>query len=257
MQVMPTGIIFYGVCKVQTPKCIAQDVAPITAVLVPPGRTQVNICKPCLDELIRQGLWVVEGVRVRDMRHPVDIAVYSPNGEIQLIVEVKNRRNISSSWLKKIYLEATNNSIVSNVPYFLLALQDQFCLWKRSESFVESIEPHFVMNPQKFIEPYVAAQSLRINNAEDEFRNEPYLVIEKHYHFQMVVKEWLSDIITCKGELPDELYHFWVSSGLYEKIRNGSVEVEAIIDKGNELKRFSDKMPNMDFGAKRTAIITP
>ncbi len=240
MQVMPTGIVFYGVCKVQTPKCVAQDGAPITAVLVPPGRTQVNICKPCLDELIRQGSWVVEGARVRGMRQQIDIAACSPNGEIQLVAEVKNKLNSSANWAKKVYNRAINNSVVSNAPYFMLALPDQFYLWKRNENFAQTIEPHFALNPQKFIKPYLAAKSLKINDVgvvvEDEFRNEPYSVIEKHYRFQTIVKEWLSDIITLNSELPDELRYFLVSSGLYEKIRNGFVEVEAIIDEENALK---------------------
>ncbi len=38
MKVEPSGVIFSGVCQIQTEKCVA---TPITAVWAPPRRTQV------------------------------------------------------------------------------------------------------------------------------------------------------------------------------------------------------------------------
>ena len=63
-KVEPSGVVLVGVCEVQTGKCTAKSSSPITAVWTPPGRTQTNVCRACLEEKIRIGEWHVEGARV-------------------------------------------------------------------------------------------------------------------------------------------------------------------------------------------------
>jgi len=65
MQVEPSGVVMTGECDIKTDVCTARTAKPITAVWTPPGRTQVNVCRACLDEKIRTGEWQVEGARVR------------------------------------------------------------------------------------------------------------------------------------------------------------------------------------------------
>ena len=64
MKIEPTGVVMMGVCQVQTDKCTARVPAPITAVWIPPGRRQMDVCGPCLEEQIRKGEWEVEGARL-------------------------------------------------------------------------------------------------------------------------------------------------------------------------------------------------
>ena len=42
----------------------AKTEAPITAVWGPPGQTQINVCRACLEEKMRLGEWEVEGARL-------------------------------------------------------------------------------------------------------------------------------------------------------------------------------------------------
>ena len=65
MRVEPSGVVMMGECSIKTDVCVAKTVSPITAVWSPPGRTQINVCRACLDEKIRTGDWEVEGARVR------------------------------------------------------------------------------------------------------------------------------------------------------------------------------------------------
>ncbi len=234
MKVMPTGIIFLGICKVQTPKCVAATGGPVTAVLTAPGRVQVNACKPCLEEQIRQGKWIVEGARVRGMRQQalVDIAVYSQDNELQLIVEIKTRLGISPDWAKEAYSKVMDAPFLSEAPYFLLALPDRFHLWQQENTRGDRDSPYFVdEQPRLFLEPYLTELSMRMEDISVsdpcEFRDEPYTVMEKHFHFQHIVTEWLAAIINSSSEknLPD----FLTRSGLYEKIVHGHVEAEAVI----------------------------
>jgi hypothetical protein len=65
MKVEPSGVVLTGVCSIQTDRCTARDVGPITAVWGPPGRTQLNVCRACLETKIRTGEWQVEGARLQ------------------------------------------------------------------------------------------------------------------------------------------------------------------------------------------------
>ena len=63
-KVEPSGIVLKGVCSIQTNRCTAKQEGPITAVWGPPGQTQINVCRMCLEEKIRLGEWEVEGARL-------------------------------------------------------------------------------------------------------------------------------------------------------------------------------------------------
>ena len=65
MKVEPSGVVLTGVCSIQTDRCTAREAGPITSVWGPPGRTQINVCRACLEEKIRTGEWQVEGARLR------------------------------------------------------------------------------------------------------------------------------------------------------------------------------------------------
>jgi len=233
MKVMPTGVIFIGICKVGTPKCVAATGGSVTAVWAAPGRVQMNACKPCLDEQIRQGKWIVEGARVRGMRQQalVDIAVYSQDNELQLIAEIRTRLGSSPDWAKEVYSKVTDAPFLSGIPYFLLALPDRFHLWQQENTREDWDSPYFASEPRRFLEPYLTALSMEMGDISVsdpcEFRDEPYSVMEKHFHFQHIVGEWLTAVINSSSEknLPD----FLTRSGLYEKIVHGHVEVEAVL----------------------------
>lgn len=235
MQVMPTGIVFYGICKVQTLKCVATEGAPITAVWVPPGRTQVNVCKPCLDEQIRQGKWVVKGASVRGMKPHADIAVYSPDKTLQLIVEIKNRLNPSPDWLAQKYAEMRYNPLISQVPFLMLALPARFYLWRQQESQPDR-RADFTLAAAPYLTPYLRAHKLSIKaigiSQSSQYRDDPYRVIEKHFYFQTVVKQWLKAVIQDPAltKKEKELRGFFHDSGLYPRIANGTAETDALID---------------------------
>jgi hypothetical protein len=74
------------ICEIQTEKCAAKDSpAAITAVWYSPGRKQVNVCRSCLDEMVRRGEWEVKGARLSppliepflmQLSHPYQIGLY-------------------------------------------------------------------------------------------------------------------------------------------------------------------------------------
>lgn len=64
MKVEPSGVVMRGECDIKTEACTAKEHGPITAVWTPPGRTQTNVCRPCLEEMVRSGKWEIEGARI-------------------------------------------------------------------------------------------------------------------------------------------------------------------------------------------------
>lgn len=68
MIIEPSGIVMMGRCTVQTDVCTAKELSAITAVWATPGRTQIDVCRECLEEKIRKREWEVEGARVPN--HP-------------------------------------------------------------------------------------------------------------------------------------------------------------------------------------------
>jgi hypothetical protein len=65
MKVEPSGVVMKGECSIKTKVCTAKTPGPITAVWASPGRTQINVCRACLEEKMRAGEWEVEGAKVR------------------------------------------------------------------------------------------------------------------------------------------------------------------------------------------------
>src|SRR5256885_1615764 len=88
MKIEPSGVVLVDVCSIQTEKCVAKRPAPITAVWTLPGRVQINVCRPCLEEQVRAGEWEIQGAKIE---RRADVAVYSRDKKLQLVVEVKRK----------------------------------------------------------------------------------------------------------------------------------------------------------------------
>jgi hypothetical protein len=65
MRVETSGVVMKGVCTIQSDVCTAKEVNPITAVWGPPGRSQIDVCGACLEEMVASGQWEVPGARAR------------------------------------------------------------------------------------------------------------------------------------------------------------------------------------------------
>ncbi len=60
----------------------------------------------------------------------VDIAVYSRDDKLQLVVEVKNRVKATASWAAHMRRNMVAHLDMPRSPFFLLALPDHFYLWR-------------------------------------------------------------------------------------------------------------------------------
>jgi hypothetical protein len=213
MRVEPSGVVFVGVCDVQTDRCVARQPSPVTAVWETPGRMQVNVCRPCLEEKVRLGEWEIQGAKITK---GVDVAVYSPGRNLQLVVEVKKSpgfRRPSVEWATQIHRNLLVHSGIPRAPYFLLALlPDRLYLWKEREAGDPNRAPDYEIDARNILKPYL-----------DQLAPAPEDASEMQ--LETVIISWLKDITSSKQPLDASLSWLY-DSGLYAALKDGSVEMQ-------------------------------
>jgi hypothetical protein len=216
MKVEPSGVIFSGVCQIRT--CAAKQPKPITAVWVPPGRTQVDICGACLDEKIRLGEWKIEGARVAGMKiRPENVAVYAPDAKLQIVVKIKKRLGTSVEWVSRMYQDMRTYALLPNSPYFLFAFPDFFYIWKNyALSMSESNTPDYTIETKEVLKSYLDLSMVSLKDVNE-------------YTLELLVTSWLEDLVKSKVSLEIPAFQWFKDSGLYEAIKNGSVVTEAVV----------------------------
>jgi hypothetical protein len=216
MRVEPSGVVFVGICDVQTDRCVARQPSPVTAVWETPGRMQVNVCRPCIEEKVRLGEWEIQGAKITK---EVDVAVYSPGRHLQLVVEVKRAsgsRKPSVKWATQIHRNLLVHSGIPWAPYVLVALLPGWLyLWRERELGDPERPPDYEIDAHDLLKPYLDQLAPAPEEASP-------LQLEK------VITSWLKDIASSKRPLGASLS--WLSdSGLYAALKDGSVEMQAKI----------------------------
>lgn len=147
-----------------------------------------------------------------------DIAVYSPDDKLQLVVEVKNRKKTSAEWAASMRSNLFAHSIVPNAPYFLLALPDYFYLWKNPDSTTDIKLPDYTVDSKPVLEPYL-----------DSFPNYPDTMSE--YSLELIINSWLNKVVNANLTRETAMaYEQWLfDSGLYNAIKHGYVRTAATV----------------------------
>ncbi len=213
MKIEPSGVIFVAVCSIQTDRCVATQPSPITAVWASPGRMQINVCRPCLEEQIRSGKWEIQGARIA---RRADVAVYSPDRKLQLVVEVKNSVRTDrplQRWAQEIHRNLHTHSGLLPAAYFLLALlPGKFYLWNEGGPHDFDRPADFEADANKLLKPYFDRLSVPPENVSG-------------YDLEVIVSAWLKDLLE-KESLNDEAHQWLLESGLYTTLKGGSVEMQ-------------------------------
>ncbi|HWX40793.1 MAG TPA: hypothetical protein VN345_06545 [Blastocatellia bacterium] len=218
MKIEPSGVVFVGVCDVQTEKCIARVASPITAVWTSPARVQVNVCRPCLEEQVRAGEWEIRGAKIKSR---VDVAAYSRDKRLLLVAEVKKAPSTVSAqsqlreWAIRVHRNLLAHAGIPSARYFLLAaLPDYLYMWQGDAEDIDRA-PDYEVPAQHILGPYL-----------DQLSSPPEKA--SAYELESLISRWLTDVaqsnakaIKSSGWLHD--------SGLDEAIRNGSVVMEAAV----------------------------
>ena len=147
----------------------------------------------------------------------VDIAVYSPDRKLQLVVEIKNKLGASAEWVTRLRHNLLVHSFIPHVPYFLLVLPDFFYLWTDTTPVNNLAEPDYKIDATEVLAPY-----LRSNQSLNDISG---------YGLELLIMSWLEDTVRTElqRDTVDPNLQWLFDSGLYEAVTRGSVAVEATV----------------------------
>lgn len=147
----------------------------------------------------------------------VDIAVYSPDRKLQLVVEIKNKLDASAEWVIRMRHNLLTHSFIPHVPYFLLVLPDFFYLWTDTTSMNSLAKPDYKIEAAKILAPYLKSTH-SLNNLSG-------------YGLELLTISWLEDMVRTdlQQDSVDPNLQWLFDSGLYEAIAYGSVAIEDIV----------------------------
>ena len=136
MLISPTGVFFTGECDIQIEGCTARSPAPITAIKMVIGGSQINVCRNCLEQMVRDGQWEIPGAKVG--RH-VDILVEDARHSPTLVVEYKMANIMTEVELRRRARQVRRNLLAHagaiNAPYLMIAYYPSYAfLWTSSNA---------------------------------------------------------------------------------------------------------------------------
>jgi hypothetical protein len=213
MTVEPTGVLIVGLCEIQTEKCSAKIPAPITAVWALPARRQINVCSRCLDEMIRNGEWQIEGAR---LRRRADVVVFDRSGNLQLVVEAKYIKPGEDAANRAVQIRRNllAHSGVPDSPFFLIVFPDHFYLWKKGTRDAYDRQADYSVDTEVLFKAF----GDKWNQSSEEMSG---------IVFERLVSEWIKNLSNSNdtSQVPE-----WAqASGLYDAIKQGSVVTEASV----------------------------
>ena len=147
----------------------------------------------------------------------VDIAVYSPDRKLQLVVEIKNKLGASAEWVTRMRHNLLVHSFIPPAPYFLLVLPDFFYLWIDTTPVNNLAEPDYKIDATEVLAPY-----LKSNQSLNDISG---------YGLELLIMSWLEDTVRTElqRDTVDPNLQWLFDSGLYEAVTRGSVAVEATV----------------------------
>ena len=136
-----------------------------------------------------------------------DILIFSPDRQLEAVVEVKNRRNAGEEWAIQFRRNLLAHGLIPPVEYFLLVFPDTVYLWRGTEAEqpVTSVPTPEALG--RFFDVLPAGSSSETS-------------------LELVVSSWLKTLTAASmtEEESAEVAKWLVDAGLYERIRGGHVE---------------------------------
>ena len=146
------------------------------------------------------------------MKQIADIAVYSPDDRLKLIVEVKSYRNATDEWAAKLRRNLLVDGFIPASEFFLLVLPEYSYLWRRCES-LDAVPADYKFSTKDVLQ-------LRGDTANPDKLSS--------FSLELLTSSWLNALAVSqvsRGELPELDWIF--DSGLYDSIKDGLVKVES------------------------------
>ena len=140
-----------------------------------------------------------------------DIMVYSPDGQAQLAVEVKAVRDADDDWANEFRRNLLDENLIPCVTYFLIVLREHLYLWLPN-SPIEQESANYKAATKDVLGRFMEADKLKSISGQG---------------LEFIVSSWLNAMaasVVTKEDAPE--LDWALDSGLYDRIRGGSVKLE-------------------------------
>ena len=140
-----------------------------------------------------------------------DIMVYSPDGQAQLAVEVKAVRDADDDWANEFRRNLLDENLIPRVTYFLIVLREHLYLWLPN-SPIEQESANYKAATKDVLGRFMEADKLKSISGQG---------------LEFIVSSWLNAMaasVVTKEDAPE--LDWALDSGLYDRIRGGSVKLE-------------------------------
>jgi hypothetical protein len=142
-----------------------------------------------------------------------DIAVITPQGQPELIVEVKAKKGTSAQWASEYRRNLLAHSPWATAPFLLLATPEHFYFWKQGVRRPDLIEPDFTLDSSPILAKYGQT-------------NRDVWTSPTEFALQFVVADWLRALTWANEK--DPAIPGWIStSGLLHALQRGRVTLQA------------------------------
>jgi len=142
-----------------------------------------------------------------------DLMAYDRNGQLVLSVDIRKSPTASPEWAAELRKNILAHGVYPITPYFLMALSDQFFLWKNGNAVNPESKPTYTVDAGPIVNPYLEGTKY---TADDLDRGT----------FKFILSAWLGKLI-YHGRPREEIKAIaeWVvESGLYDAIDGGRLE---------------------------------
>ena len=150
------------------------------------------------------------------MNTRVDIALYARNGQLMVVVEIKNILGTSRTWATQTRRNILTHGGSCDVIYFLIVTPDRLYLWKNAGTNPAQIPPTYEVDMQLEFAPYFKSAGLDPNHI-------------RGHAFELLVGAWLSDVTRSEkatGEIAND--RSWLNkSGFRAAVKDGRIKFDA------------------------------
>ncbi len=145
-----------------------------------------------------------------------DIVIYDPQGELALVVEVKNKPGATPDWAAQMRRNLAVHLGIPRSRFFLLALPDHFYLWRAMANPLDAVAPDYDIDPAPLLAGYVEDAPSALSSMSE-------------YGLTLAVLSWLTSVVQAPpvADIPPREQEWLFASGLYEAIAGGAIEAQA------------------------------
>ena len=147
------------------------------------------------------------------MAYTTDLASFDVHGQKVLAVDVKAKLGTTRQWATRLRENMIGHGTNPKADFFLVALPDRLYLWRTTASRGCGLEPMWEVDARPYLEPYTTRAGISGQAV-------------KGMAFEMIVSQWIGDLLVGGGLPPGEDHTWLRESGLLSAIRDGHVEYE-------------------------------